>query len=157
LRDTTIGALNVFGTEPSPMEQDDLLVARAFADLAAISILQQRATSESQRVNEQLASALTSRIVIEQAKGVIFERGASTWPRRSPDSGATPATTTSASPTSPAPPSRARSIRRCGDRATDPPTQPAARWVDHAPARPVGGSRPMSDLAVLSRARGPIG
>jgi len=41
---------------------------------AAISVLQHRAATEAQRINEQLAAALTSRIVIEQAKGVISER-----------------------------------------------------------------------------------
>jgi GAF domain-containing protein len=74
LRDMTIGALNLFSTEHSPMDEADVLVARAFADLATISVLQQHHTAESQRVNEQLTNALTSRIVIEQAKGVVFER-----------------------------------------------------------------------------------
>ncbi len=74
LRDLTIGALNLVSTEETPMDEADVLVARAFADLAAIAVLQQRAATESQRVNEQLTHALTSRIVIEQAKGVVFER-----------------------------------------------------------------------------------
>ncbi len=74
LRDRTIGALNLFGAGPTPMDDSDVLVARAFADLATISVLQQRVSAESQRVNEQLTTALTSRIVIEQAKGVVFER-----------------------------------------------------------------------------------
>ena len=56
------------------MSDEDLIVARAFADLATISILQHRATTESQVVNDQLNRALDSRIVIEQAKGVISER-----------------------------------------------------------------------------------
>lgn len=74
LRDRTIGALNLFSTGRTPLDEADVLVARAFADLATISALQQRAATESQRLNEQLTTALTSRIVIEQAKGVIFER-----------------------------------------------------------------------------------
>ena len=56
------------------MEEADVIVARAFADIAALSIVQHRASEEAQRLNEQLSSALTSRIVIEQAKGVIAER-----------------------------------------------------------------------------------
>jgi AmiR/NasT family two-component response regulator len=47
---------------------------QAFADLAAISVVQHRAATETQLINEQLAHALTSRILIEQAKGVVFER-----------------------------------------------------------------------------------
>jgi transcriptional regulator with GAF, ATPase, and Fis domain len=74
LRDATIGALNLVRAEEEPMDEADALVARAFADLATISVLQQRAGAEHQRVNEQLQHALTSRIVIEQAKGVVFER-----------------------------------------------------------------------------------
>ena len=74
LRDTTIGALNLVSVKPTPIDAADVLVARAFADLATISVVQQRAATESQRLNEQLATALNSRVVIEQAKGVIFER-----------------------------------------------------------------------------------
>lgn len=74
LRDVTVGALNLVSVDESPMDAADVLVARAFADLAAISVLQQRAVAESQRVNEQLTYALASRVVIEQAKGVVFER-----------------------------------------------------------------------------------
>jgi GAF domain-containing protein len=74
LRNITIGALNLFSAEQAPMAAADVLVARALADLATISVLQHRASAEFQRVNEQLTRALTSRIVIEQAKGVVFER-----------------------------------------------------------------------------------
>ena len=74
LRDMTIGGLNLFSVEMTPMDERDVIVARAFADLATISVLQHRAATEAQRLNEQLSHALTSRVVIEQAKGVIAER-----------------------------------------------------------------------------------
>jgi GAF domain-containing protein len=74
LRDTTVGALNLLSVKQAPMTQADEIVARAFADLAALSIAQHRASTEAQRLNEQLSAALTSRVVIEQAKGVISER-----------------------------------------------------------------------------------
>ena len=74
LRDVTIGALNLLSTARTPMDEADVIVARAFADLATLSILQHQASAESQRLNEQLSAALTSRVVIEQAKGVISER-----------------------------------------------------------------------------------
>ena len=74
LRATTIGALNLFSIHEVPMPETDVLVAQAFADLATISVLQHGAATEAQRVNEQLSQALASRIVIEQAKGVISER-----------------------------------------------------------------------------------
>jgi GAF domain-containing protein len=74
LRDVTLGALNMLSVSRDPMAEADLVVARAFADLAALSIIQHRASTEAQRLNEQLSGALTSRVVIEQAKGVISER-----------------------------------------------------------------------------------
>jgi GAF domain-containing protein len=74
LRDVTLGALNMLSVSREPMPEADLIVARAFADLAALSIVQYRTSVEAQRLNEQLSSALTSRVVIEQAKGVISER-----------------------------------------------------------------------------------
>ncbi len=74
LREVTLGALNLLSATRTPIEEADLIVARAFADLAALSILQHRASTEAQRLNEQLSAALTSRVVIEQAKGVISER-----------------------------------------------------------------------------------
>jgi GAF domain-containing protein len=73
-RDAVLGALNLFLVTDDPMAEADIIVARAFADLAALSITQHRASAEAQRLNEQLSDALTSRIVIEQAKGVISER-----------------------------------------------------------------------------------
>jgi GAF domain-containing protein len=74
LRNATLGALNLLSVTRTPMPAADVIVARAFADLAALSIVQHRAAAEAQRLNEQLSVALTSRVVIEQAKGVISER-----------------------------------------------------------------------------------
>jgi len=74
LRKLTLGALNLLRDTREPMAEADIIVARAFADLAALSIVQHRASVDAQRLNEQLSIALTSRIVIEQAKGVISER-----------------------------------------------------------------------------------
>jgi GAF domain-containing protein len=74
LRDAIIGALNLLSATRTPMAEADVIVARAFADLATLSIIQHRATAEAHRLNEQLSVALNSRVVIEQAKGVISER-----------------------------------------------------------------------------------
>ena len=74
LRDVTLGALNLLSVDPAAVNEPDIIVARAFADLAALSIVQHRVSVEAQRLNEQLTDALTSRVVIEQAKGVIAER-----------------------------------------------------------------------------------
>ena len=74
LRGTVIGALNLFYTEPGTMPQADLDAAQALADVATIGILQHRAALQAQVLNEQLNQALNSRIVIEQAKGIVAER-----------------------------------------------------------------------------------
>jgi GAF domain-containing protein len=75
LRSDIIGALNLFRTETGSLSSDDIVVAQALADIATIAILQNRTTVEAREVNAQLTTALTSRIVIEQAKGIISERG----------------------------------------------------------------------------------
>lgn len=74
LRDQTIGGLNMFRDTTDLMTPDDQRLAQAFADVATIGILQRRSTHRSTMVAEQLQHALNSRVVIEQAKGVLAER-----------------------------------------------------------------------------------
>ena len=74
LRGTIIGALNLFRTDQGEMKQSDVDAAQALADVATIGILQHRGSVEAQVINEQLNQALNSRIVIEQAKGMVAER-----------------------------------------------------------------------------------
>ena len=74
LRGAVIGALNLFHLEPGEMPAADADSAQALADVATIAILQHRASLEAQVLNQQLQHALNSRIVIEQAKGVLAER-----------------------------------------------------------------------------------
>jgi transcriptional regulator with GAF, ATPase, and Fis domain len=74
LRTDVIGTLNLFGTRPGGLDQDTIRLAQAMADVATIGILQARAIRDRDTLAGQLQSALNSRIVIEQAKGVIAER-----------------------------------------------------------------------------------
>lgn len=75
LRETTIGALNLFGTRPGALPDGERHVAQALADIATIGLLQERAVHRNDELVAQLEGALASRVVIEQAKGVIAEQG----------------------------------------------------------------------------------
>lgn len=74
LRGQVIGALNLFRTRTGPVPEADLRAAQALADVATLSILQHRLKNDQQLLTEQLEGALHSRIVIEQAKGMLAER-----------------------------------------------------------------------------------
>jgi len=71
LRDQVIGAMNTFRADARAMSQEERRVARALADLATIGLMQERALRRAEELTEQLQFALNSRIVIEQAKGVV--------------------------------------------------------------------------------------
>lgn len=71
LRGRTIGALNLFRTHQGTLSDDDVIVAQGLADVATIAILQHRSTLDAGTLNAQLSNALNSRVIIEQAKGMI--------------------------------------------------------------------------------------
>jgi GAF domain-containing protein len=73
LRGEAIGALNLFHHTPGPLPPADLALGQALADVATIGILQERAIRRGEVINEQLQTALTSRVVVEQAKGVLAQ------------------------------------------------------------------------------------
>jgi GAF domain-containing protein len=75
LRGEAIGALNLFHRQPGVLPDADLAVGQALADVATIGILQERAIRRGEVVTEQLQAALNSRVIIEQAKGVLAQHG----------------------------------------------------------------------------------
>jgi len=74
LREQVIGALNLFRAGPGAFDPADVRVGQALADVATISLLQARNMRHSDTLNEQLQTALNSRVIIEQAKGKLAER-----------------------------------------------------------------------------------
>lgn len=66
-------ALLVIG-EPSPLGRSQLSTAQALADAATVGILNQRLLRRQALVTAQLRFALESRVLIEQAKGMLAER-----------------------------------------------------------------------------------
>jgi transcriptional regulator with GAF, ATPase, and Fis domain len=74
LRTDVIGALNLFDMRIGALSADTIRLGQALADVATIGLLQARAISRRDTVAEQLPVALNSRVIIEQAKGVLAER-----------------------------------------------------------------------------------
>ncbi len=74
LRGRVLGALNVFDEDPMPFRPEDIEVVQALADVATIAIIQERAIARAETLTEQLQGALNTRIVIEQAKGMLAHR-----------------------------------------------------------------------------------
>lgn len=69
-----IGSLNLLGTRPNVLSDRDAALAQALADVAVIGILQERSLRDVNFVNEQLQLALDTRILVEQAKGVLAQQ-----------------------------------------------------------------------------------
>jgi GAF domain-containing protein len=74
LRRQVIGALDLFTDRPDHLDDETVAVAQAMADVATIGLLHERNLSEQAAIAEQLQTALNSRVLIEQAKGVLASR-----------------------------------------------------------------------------------
>jgi transcriptional regulator with GAF, ATPase, and Fis domain len=74
LRSEVIGALNLFRTQAGELTDTALRTAQALVAVATIGLLQERSIHHQEILTEQLQTALNSRVVIEQAKGLIAER-----------------------------------------------------------------------------------
>ena len=75
LRGAAIGSVNILQDHDTPVaESPEVALAQTMADVATIGILQQRALQRAAVLAEQLEGALNTRIIIEQAKGVLIAR-----------------------------------------------------------------------------------
>lgn len=70
-----LGALGLFGTSVGALDEQDLSLGQALADVASVALVSNRAVTDRNVLNDQLQTALTSRVVLEQAKGVLSQQG----------------------------------------------------------------------------------
>jgi hypothetical protein len=75
LREEVLGTMGLFGTVPGPLGEQDLLLGQALADVASVALVQDRIAADQDLLNEQLQTALGSRLVLEQAKGALAQAG----------------------------------------------------------------------------------
>jgi len=73
-RGEMVGVLNVVHSEPLDLPAGDLAMAQMLADVAVSYIISVRMHEQSSRLASQLQRALDTRVVIEQAKGMLAER-----------------------------------------------------------------------------------
>ena len=78
LADKIIGALNLYSAEPRPWSDEDMAVAAVLADVATSYVVNASKLRQQQQLSEQLQGALESRIVIEQAKGIVAQQNSVT-------------------------------------------------------------------------------
>lgn len=74
LAEEVIGALNLYSPEPRDWSDEDMAVAGVLGSMATSYIVNASKLSQQRQLSEQLQEALTSRVVIEQAKGIVSEQ-----------------------------------------------------------------------------------
>jgi GAF domain-containing protein len=80
LGDEAVGVVSLYSRAVAPVSAAGQRLAQALTDVATVGVLHSRAARRSHEVAEQLQHALDSRVVIEQAKGVLAERLTMTMP-----------------------------------------------------------------------------
>jgi GAF domain-containing protein len=72
-RDICLGAMNLFAHRPTALDADELALGQALADATSLALTQDRLRASEDLV-VQLQGALDSRVLIEQAKGMVAEQ-----------------------------------------------------------------------------------
>ena len=73
LRQRRLGALGLFGTAPGSLGADDLELAQGLAHVASIAIVHNSPNTARDVIAPALQAAVTSRAVVEMAKGMLAE------------------------------------------------------------------------------------
>lgn len=75
---TTVGALNLYSAQPGGLTDDQAAAGRTFANVATAFLLHARDLQQREVFTEDLQRALSSRVIVEQAKGYVAARRAIT-------------------------------------------------------------------------------
>ena len=75
VQELRLGTLGLFGTSVGVLNDADLSLGQALADVASVAIVQDRSMTDRSKINSQLQTALTSRVLLEQAKGILAQQG----------------------------------------------------------------------------------
>ncbi|MDF2092894.1 MULTISPECIES: GAF and ANTAR domain-containing protein [unclassified Knoellia] len=71
LGEWSVGALSLYAGEPREWPEEDVAAAAALADMATGYLVNASKLRQQEQLAEQLQTALDSRVVIEQAKGMV--------------------------------------------------------------------------------------
>ena len=72
VQETVTGALNIYATEPDAFDDDALAVAHTFASYAEVAMANAYLYNAQTTLAQHMETAMRSRAVIEQAKGIIM-------------------------------------------------------------------------------------
>lgn len=80
VRGEALGAVSLQGTHSHLLDEQAICALQCIADMAATAIVQTQQLQQNRILVNQLQNALTSRVVLEQAKGVLAERMKTDFP-----------------------------------------------------------------------------
>ncbi|CAA9232430.1 MAG: hypothetical protein AVDCRST_MAG50-1252 [uncultured Acidimicrobiales bacterium] len=75
VRGHRLGTLGLFGRHVGSLREEDLSLAQALAHVGSVAVVHGTAVADQAALAAQLQTALESRVVLEQAKGVLSQVG----------------------------------------------------------------------------------
>ncbi len=72
-RERVLGGVNLFWAGPKELTEAEQELARAFADICTVALMQVPAAADPATVADQVRAALHGRVVIERAKGALAQ------------------------------------------------------------------------------------
>jgi len=70
-----VSSVGLFGTTVEALNPEDLALGQALADVASVALVQHRAAADRTTFAEQLQTVLATRVALEQAEGVLAQKG----------------------------------------------------------------------------------